>query len=357
MAPKKSKDTAAKTPDGTSDAKTAPTARPTRAKSKKDNAPPDDSISPPVPVSKARRAHATAIAVAPPPTKATDIAGSEASAPGPTVEVAPVIQQSVGRPARAASAVSNHLLMQISANDNMTDDEDEDDSTEESEDETKRFEREIDEVEDDEDSELGDDGGIRGMMGSASGHHGGGAEVPRRGRGRPPSTRGGGRAASSSRTTVSKVVAAVIEGESFDIPFISVRLNNRTGPFPIKLEILDTARSKRTFSDISSDISWIALQDELTRAFNVHHDNLCAQYRLSSDGKSALPIGISNREELAALIKHVRPFCEPKTNKDGSLKKGQKIATVQITNNDGQTNSASGKVSEHLILYSEHEEG
>jgi hypothetical protein len=91
---------------------------------------------------------------------------------------------------------------------------------------------------------------------------------------------------------------------------------------------------------VSSALSWLQFAKILARLFNIYLPDslddatmLQAQWRLSTDSKTALPFDLTTQRQYESLLTIVRPLVVPKTTMSGkpSARK-MKAVTVQIFN-------------------------
>lgn len=106
-------------------------------------------------------------------------------------------------------------------------------------------------------------------------------------------------------------------------------------------------KNLRKVFDQKNDIDWADFKNHIAEILNIFPDRLCAQYILSTESASTIPITLATPDDLAELHTRLGPLVTPPRNADGSRSKRKpKLIIVKVTDkNDNPTSSTSnGKV-------------
>ena len=96
----------------------------------------------------------------------------------------------------------------------------------------------------------------------------------------------------------------------------------------------------------SSTTKWTDFEETIAKVLNIFTSNLRAQYVLSTEPTSTIPIGLTSEDDLAELHTRLIPLVVPPRNANGSKsKRKMKEFTVKITDkNDDVTSSKTSTV-------------
>ena len=120
--------------------------------------------------------------------------------------------------------------------------------------------------------------------------------------------------------------------------------------FAFTIEVNNVQKGSRVVEVIMSTTPWFSLQQKLAELFNIYPSSLHAQYRLSTDAKSSLPVDLITQLHFDTMITLLRPLIVLPCLQSGkhSTQK-MKPVTVQVFKKDDRPPSAdshsSGKVS------------
>lgn len=115
--------------------------------------------------------------------------------------------------------------------------------------------------------------------------------------------------------------------------------------FKYQLEILNLQAGSRKLESAYSTILWPDLQQKIAQILNIFPTSLHAQYRLSTEGKNALPFDLTSQSDLNVLHNMLRPLVIPPRKQNGQ-RSGRKMKEVKVqVFNKGDT--AQTTVAEH----------
>jgi hypothetical protein len=116
--------------------------------------------------------------------------------------------------------------------------------------------------------------------------------------------------------------------------------------FQILLEVINKQKGSRTLTSIWSTTPWLKVQEMLSEMFNVYPTSLHAQYRLSTENKSALPFDLTSQSELTMMYDLLQPLIVPPLLANGKRStRKMKDVKVQVFNAGDAQLAADGKAS------------
>lgn len=107
---------------------------------------------------------------------------------------------------------------------------------------------------------------------------------------------------------------------------------------------------------LSNTTKWADFEENVAKILNIFTPNLRAQYVLSTEPTSTIPIALTSEDDLAELHTRLIPLIVPPRNANGSKsKRKMKEVTVKVTDKSDDTTSSkassvtNGKVCDRLI--------